>query len=205
MRHHAIATLVLVAGTTVAVGCGGERRTQTPKTAGTPATQASEAALDGTAEVAAGTGFTVTLDAPIATSKAKPGDTFTATVQTPLYAERGRLVVAKGAKLKGRIVEVDRGADAGFWIELETIDSTRGTVPITARIVEGELVGYQLAPEEQNHGLDQPGVGGGPRVGDGEDDGFEDEGLDEEAPLDVLVPKGGELHVVLVAPLVAPR
>ena len=31
-------------------------------------------------------------------SKAKPGDGFTATVQTPLYAERGTLVVAKGAK-----------------------------------------------------------------------------------------------------------
>lgn len=199
MQRHTIATLALALGATLGLGCEGEKKagTKPPSTAAqstaqVPAAQVGEAALDGAAEVAAGTGFTVTLDQPIATSKAKPGDGFTATVQTPLYAERGTLVVAKGAKLKGRIVEVERGADAGFWIELETIEGTAGSLPITARIVEGDLIGYQLAPEEENHGLEEPGVGGGPRI-------------DEEAPLDVLVPKGGELHVVLIAPLVAPR
>ncbi|MGZ3454416.1 MAG: hypothetical protein ACXVEF_32720 [Polyangiales bacterium] len=105
-----------------------------------PASTAPQVAMGGT--VQPGTRLVATLDTPIGTEFSKVGDSFYATLQTPVVDDRGYPVIPAGSKIVGSVVDLreTRGGDpAVVSLEVEAIQIGTVTRPFSGRIVETEV------------------------------------------------------------------
>jgi hypothetical protein len=59
--------------------------------------------------IATGTEIRATLDTPLSTRTAQPGDVFVATVTEPIRSTDGDIVIPAGSRLRGEVSESDRG------------------------------------------------------------------------------------------------
>lgn len=130
-----IRSLLVVAALSTAA-CGGRQAVATSPAASTQPQMATGGMIN------AGTRLVATLDSPIGTDVSRPGDVFTATLQTPIVDERGYSVIPAGARLQGRVVDLreTRGGDpAVVSLEIEAISHGGTMRPFPGRIVETEV------------------------------------------------------------------
>jgi hypothetical protein len=108
--------------------------------------------------VQAGTTFRVKLDGPLGTQLSKPGDSFSATLIDPLVDLEGHVLVPAGAKLRGKIANVDQGVAPRLRLSFNTIETEGGAacschvgpqphaLPVEARVVRTRSVEYPGQP-----------------------------------------------------------
>jgi hypothetical protein len=104
------------------------------------ASTAPQVASNGT--VQAGTRLVATLDTPVGTEFSKVGDTFTATIRTPVVDDGGMTLIAAGSKVIGRVAELreTRGDDpAVVELDIEALAYNGITRPLNARIVDAQV------------------------------------------------------------------
>jgi hypothetical protein len=183
MRTTALATLALVV--IVGLGCA-----PTYGTAG--GTNMIAPGMDAlamyTAVVPKGTELTVVLDKSLSAEREYDNEPFTARVLTPLYSRDGRLLVWKGAPLRGRVTGTETGSDPVLRVQFETLETVAGPVRAHLSPVESQpIAGLQVtagtggtsgvregteAVFSRSHGLSQQpmisssqtAIGGGPRT-----------------------------------------
>ncbi len=84
--------------------------------------------------VQAGTQFSVRLDQPIDTFYSAPGTKFTATVNGAVQGPDGQLIVPRGAKVRGVVASVGDLDAPMLRINLESIDTVAGPMPLHAAV-----------------------------------------------------------------------
>lgn len=128
-------SLPLVAALTIAAACGG-RQAAVTSPAGTTAPQVATGGY-----VQAGTRLVTTLDTPVGTDVSKVGDSFYATVQTPIVDPAGATIVPVGSKIRGRVMDLQttRGSEpAVVSLSVEAISINGVERPLSARVVEAD-------------------------------------------------------------------
>lgn len=92
-----------------------------------------------TATVAVGTTLTVSLDETLSTETSQPGDAFTATVQDPIYASDGHVLIPSGATVRGRVVQVQKsdrvGETAMLNLAFEAVSFGEASYPLEASVL----------------------------------------------------------------------
>lgn len=152
--------------------------------------------------VPAGTEFNATMDQPLGTIDSVKGQRFTATVQTALLDDQGRVLVPAGAKLIGTVEDTHSGDRPNIKVRFDTIQTTEGSANIDARILSAGQYAYLGPPQPE------PGYGPFPYYstfypyapslawGYGWGGYY--------VPRELRVPQGAVLQVQLTRPLLAP-
>jgi hypothetical protein len=150
------------------------------------------------------TEFTVILDQPIGTQVAAAERTFSARVRHPVRSPDNEIVLQTGAHLHGRVLSIESSPALSVKIRFDDVETTWGPMPIAATVRSAEpyasstsgvssgTAPYDAAfylPASNPAPVAAIGVGGGPR-------------MPGEAA--ILLPKGAELRIMLVRPIVAP-
>jgi hypothetical protein len=94
-------------GTNEPVKTAKQAHTAKPAVAAKPAAANKAAQPTAMVTVPKGTAISTTVGQTLATDKSKVGDTFAATLNTPIQVE-GKTVIPKGAKVTGRVVKVKK-------------------------------------------------------------------------------------------------
>lgn len=106
-----------------------------------PRTEPPAAAQPRTASAMVGIGTTLslTLDETLSTETNQPGDAFTATLQEPIYAPDGAVLFPAGAKVRGRVTQVQKsdrvGETAVLNLAFEAISFGDASYPLEATVV----------------------------------------------------------------------
>lgn len=99
--------------------------------------------------IPAGTSMVAKLNQSIGTESSRKGDTFTATVVNPVYAQDGFIAVPAGSLLRGRITGVHNSSIPGeqsvIRLAFEDIQMRGKTYPVTASI-SNVVVEKQVTP-----------------------------------------------------------
>jgi hypothetical protein len=161
------------------------------------------------------TEFTVILEQPIGTHLISPTQAFSARVRHPVRSPENEIVIQTGAQLHGRVLAVEDKPALHIKIRFDDVETIWGRASLTATIRTAEpyassmwgsdagQLSYDAALympiSEQPPPLErlvgdrssraEPAIGGGPRA------------FGEST---ILLPKGAELRIMLVKPLVAP-
>jgi len=149
------------------------------------------------------TEFTVILEQPIGTRVAP--QTFSARVRHPVRSPQNEIVIQSDARIHGRVIAIDDKPALHIKVRFDAVDTTWGPLPVTATIrsadpyassmsgADGGTVRYDAALYMPTTDVpllfDAGAVGGGPRA------------WRESA---IHLPKGAELRLMLVRPVVAP-
>jgi hypothetical protein len=96
--------------------------------------------------IQAGSMLVVRLDSPIDTFDTAPGTHFTATVVAPMYMENGFTLVKAGAKVQGTLVSSGTPESPHVRLSFESIETTRGSVPLRAVLRSTEHYDWQGPP-----------------------------------------------------------
>ena len=108
----------------------------------------------------AGAKFRVKLDDPIGTQLSHPGNTFSATVVDAIVDTQGQVLVPEGAKLSGRIADIEQGVAPKMRLTLLTIGTSKGgDVPIHGRILHAQRMSYPGEPLYTSYAADPSSVG----------------------------------------------
>jgi hypothetical protein len=154
------------------------------------------------------TEFTVILEQPIGTRVARQPFTFSARVRHPVRSPQNEIVIQTDARVRGRIVAIEQRPALHIKIRFDDVDTTWGREPITATIRSAEpyatsmsgtiggMAPYDAAlympigdPPTPLPLYAQAAAAAPPRA------------LGEPS---ILVPRGAELRIMLVKPIVAP-
>jgi hypothetical protein len=153
------------------------------------------------------TEFSVILEQPIGTRIPPQAATFSARVQHPIRSPQNEIVIPSGARIRGRIIAVERKPALHIKIRFDDVDTTWGHAPITATIRNAEpfassMGGTDGARIPYDAALYMPAgdpppvplyanaaASGGPRPW---------------GQSGILLPQGAELRLMLVKPIVAP-
>lgn len=155
--------------------------------------------------VPAGARLGVRVEDALSTETSTPGDTFTATVLTPLRGPDGTVVIQEGAKVHGRVLAVEKEPAPSLKLVFETVDTAMGRRRLRATLasaadgtVSMELAEPRRTGELSLEGAGQ-GAGGGPPTVAGV--GGDPSPRDEHAEPVVAIPEGVRLELVFVQPL----
>lgn len=89
---------------------------------------------------AVGTNMSITLDESLSTETNQTGDAFMATVSEPVYGTDGNVVIPAGAKVRGRITQVQKsgrvGETAVLSVAFETVSFGGESFPLDATVVQ---------------------------------------------------------------------
>jgi hypothetical protein len=93
-----------------------------------------------TSTVGVGTNMTLTLNETLSTESNAVGDGFTATVDAPVYGSDGEVVIPVGARVRGRITQVQKSGRAGetavLGVAFETVSFGGDSYPLDATVVQ---------------------------------------------------------------------
>lgn len=104
--------------------------------------------------VAVGTTMDLSLDTELSTKTNEPGDDFTATLQQPVYAEDGSVIIPAGASVRGRVTNVQKSGRVGetalLNIAFEAVSWGDSSYPLEATVVQAhpERVGRASTAEQ---------------------------------------------------------
>jgi hypothetical protein len=157
----------------------------------------------------AGSVFPVALDGPIDTFYTPPGTPFTATVMTPLKGMGGRVLVPAGAKVHGTLASVGEADMPLIRVELESVDTVAGTVPLHAAVRWAQHYDWKGPPMRERYGsyvnsdafLDYGTESAGPRVSIA---GPPAEGRTMMQPKEIRIPKDAVIQLQLTEALILP-
>lgn len=132
-------TTVLVVAVCAAVGMGACGTTQVTSGAGS-ATAIAPAAPG---VVPAGTTMTARLDQPLGTETSRVGDVFSATLDAPVVATDGSVVVPAGAVVSGRVTQLKPskrvGDQASIALDFDSIRVGGESSPLDANVVDTKV------------------------------------------------------------------
>ena len=118
--------------------------------------------------IPAGTSMVAKLNQSIGTESSRKGDTFTATVVNPVYAQDGFIAVPAGSLLRGRITGVHNSSIPGeqsvIRLAFEDIQMRGKTYPVTASI-SNVVVEKQATPTTSPSLVRNAVAGGGAGAG----------------------------------------
>lgn len=133
--------LVCAAAIALAAGCAGRET----RVRGTEGMEATSVVSPVGGRVPAGTTIWLTLDERISAEDSQVGDRFTARVAQDIVSPDGEMLIPRGARVEGRIVELRESERAGdpavVGLELQSIEIGGTEQPLTASIVETEVPG----------------------------------------------------------------
>jgi hypothetical protein len=93
-----------------------------------------------TSTVGVGTNVTLTLNETLSTENSAVGDPFSATVDSPVYGSDGEVVVPAGARVRGRVTQVQKsgrtGETAVLSVAFETVSFDGDSYPLDATVVQ---------------------------------------------------------------------
>jgi hypothetical protein len=93
-----------------------------------------------TSTVGVGTNVTLTLNETLSTENSAVGDGFSATVDSPVYGSDGEVVVPAGARVRGRVTQVQKsgrtGETAVLSVAFETVSFDGDSYPLDATVVQ---------------------------------------------------------------------
>jgi hypothetical protein len=161
------------------------------------------------------TEFSVILEQPIGTHLISPTQTFSARVRHPVRSPENEIIIQTGAHVHGRVIAVEDKPAVHIKIRFDDVETTWGPAAITATIRTAEPYASSMSGMEGGNGpydaalfmpvsdtaplpgglasgrpsQGGPAITGGPRAFGGST---------------ILLPKGAELRIMLVKPLVAP-
>lgn len=159
--------------------------------------------------VQAGALFSMQLDEPIDTFYTPAGTHFTGTVVTPLRGPDGSVLVRYGAKVRGTVASVGDPEIPRIRVDLQSIDTVAGTVPLRAAVRRAQHYDWAGPPTPEpyasyiypydflEYGSDTAAPGTSPP-------GTPVEGATMMQPREVRVPAGALVQVQLVDPLMLP-
>lgn len=154
-----------------------------------------------TAEVPANTTFRVTMDDTLSSATAYQGQTFTATLTTPLIAKDVRIAAPAGSRLQGHVVSVESGSEPRIAVTFDSLETKYGLYGIEAHANDSMNVAFTIGSARDDEAnadtVFRPGpgaIGGGPRA-----EGMEQS--EQSHTTMVVVPKNSELELVLTSPL----
>jgi len=156
--------------------------------------------------VPAGIVFGVRLDQPLDTYYTPPRTLFTATLIEPLRATDGRVVVPEGAKVTGELVSSGPPSlRKQLRLRLLSVDTVAGRAPLEAKVTTAQHVAWNGPPriELRVSPYDFYGYGGDTSVANTQM-GQSPFGYQLETPREVRLPKGAEMQLELVRPLILP-
>jgi len=126
--------------------------------------------------VSPGTRFHARLETPLSSQRARVGDPVTARLDEPLVAGDGTVVAPRGARLGGRVLEVDReglGRVALLFDQLQingraypivtTLLRMQSTRVVASTVEDSENVATDVYPKAAS-GAMPTGIGGGPQA-----------------------------------------
>lgn len=159
--------------------------------------------------VQAGTVFAVALDGPIDTFYSQPGTKFTATVKTPLRGLDGRELVSEGAKVRGTVESVGEPDLPALRVQLDSIDTVAGTVPLHAAVRGSQHFAWQGPPTPEFYSsyvypYDFLDYGTASEAPGATSAGRTVEGRTLMQPREIDVPAGAVLQLQLIEALVLP-
>lgn len=180
---------------TALLGCGGATG-RTPPASETSSRAPARAKSGATpaAAVAAGSEVHVLMTDRLGTAESKQGDPFVAHVEEPLVAVDGKILVTRGAILRGHVVQVTRAPAPRIDIAFDTIETRDGPVRVRALLVDvgghGEVLTLRLGdPSDGGIAPSRSALGGGPPAEDTREG-------------EVTVPEGAHVRLMLLDPLV---
>lgn len=160
----------------------------------------AEIAMSAPSAAATGSDVFVTLDTPIASYGTRTGQSVVATVDAPLRATNGMVLVAAGSTLRGHVVSAETAPKARVAIKFDSIQTVNGMAPINATVLDaGNFASPGGVGEDKSYDaiLLAPvgplaSTGGGPPTNSG-----------AAAPpvYQLFVPAGSKLHLMLTADL----
>jgi hypothetical protein len=93
-----------------------------------------------TSTVGVGTNMTLTLNETLSTESNQVGDGFMATVDAPVYGTDGEVVIPAGARVRGRVTQVQKSGRAGetavLGVAFETVSFGGDSYPLDATVVQ---------------------------------------------------------------------
>ncbi len=119
-----------------------EPRPAEPQSREAPLSRRPEPSTNGR-DIPLGTEIRATLDTPLSTRISRPGDHFTATVQQPVRANNGEVVVPAESKIEGEVTQVEQGkfvpalrGKGHLDLRFRDVRLANGeTIPLTATLV----------------------------------------------------------------------
>lgn len=151
------------------------------------------------AEVPANAKFRVIMNDALSSTTSYPGQTFTATLVTPLMSNDARMAAPTGSRVNGHVVSVQTEPEPRIAVAFDTIDTPGGLQRIEAHAAHSfdapfRIASMSEAKEVEADGLLYPSggaIGGGPLP----------EGVEPGQTTTVIVPKSAQMELVLVSPL----
>jgi hypothetical protein len=159
--------------------------------------------------VQAGTAFWVRLDQPIDTFYTSPGAPLSAKVAAPVQGWDGQVLVPTGALVRGTLASVGEGDAPIIRVQLQSIDTIRGTVPLHASIRSAQHYDWKGPPTPETitadvYPYDFEDYGTETSSSNTSVPGRPVEGRTLMQPREVHVPAGALLRLQLTEPLVLP-
>jgi len=168
--------------------------------------------------IPSGTRVAVSLDEDIDTASARIGQDVTARAVASIRAPDGTIVVRKGAIVRGRLVSIGTRESPALRLELDTIDTTAGPVPIQASIRRARTLQYLPAdlPRAQQRDWscasqrpEDPRCESYSRLVEGDRDIYADHKYGESPPadsrpLELQLRRGTLVDLILTRPLALP-
>ena len=157
----------------------------------------------------AGSVFVVALDEPIDTFYTPPGTPFTATVTRQLEGVDGRVIAPVGAKVRGRLASVGEANMPLIRVELDSVDTIAGTVPLHAAVRWAQHYDWKGPPTPTPYAsyvnsdafLDYGTQTAGPGIST---TGRSAEGRTMMQPKEVRIPKDAVIQLQLTEALILP-
>ena len=144
----------------------------------------------------AGIALDATLEQPVDTRISTPGEPISATVNAPIVASNGDVLIPAGARLEGHIRSIQHVPGPSIDLEFDTLRFPDGSnVAISARVMSAQQNRYRALPAPTGVTSMQPGVT--------EPQGPEGTGTGQN--VEITIPRGAMLKVALTTPVVDVR
>lgn len=146
--------------------------------------------------VPAGVALDATLEQPVDTRISSRGEPVSATVNTPVVASNGDVLIPAESRLEGHIASIQHDPEPRIDLEFDTLRFPDGSkVPISARVVSAQQNRYRALPAPSGVTSMQSGVT--------EPQGPQPSGTSEQ--VEITIPRGAMLKVALTTPVVDVR
>lgn len=166
----------------------------------------------------AGTTFSVTLNQTLSTQTNRVGDSFTATLNSPILGRDGEVVVPAGATIRGRLTQVEKSGHVGatgiLSLAFESVSFGGRSLPLDGSVVKASPQRKNRTPAKEQVAKAAGGAAAGAILGRviGKDTKATITGAVigaaagtaiamGTADVDVVLPAGSEMVIKLDAPL----
>lgn len=123
----------------------------------------------------------------------RPGEPISATLDDPILASDGKVLVSAGTKLEGQVAAVDHVHGPRIELAFDSLALEGGRAPLGVRIVSAEQSRYRAIPAPSGVTSAQPPAQGQPE---------QPTAVGAQSSEQISMPRGAALELVLTRPIV---